>query len=857
MFDHLIRHALKNVWCTPDQDNQVIVQPSRITPINGVWNDHRVMWTNIKLPEPISRFHLYQIGQIHPLLLNLFPPAGQWLTLAKACTAGDNIIDLYTASGLQLCRSQVWYMVTKENNVLLAVKQQPRIAYDFNADSLFMRVYSNEYYASTRSQPLADLVDVQGGVMRLQSDILTLQAKYMARAKMPGGLYAFVNGYKVGSISLATVAVGDVAEFVYDSSIVRVIDFKIDDLLTFDSTLDAKGKYLLHYAGRGSDTIDYLDDIDLFVVDKSTQRGVYVHKNPADTLRMLSHRDYSVPVAYITSYFSHFVNRISGALTTSNLYLRMHVRKSGYLRPLILEHHRLHELYKLADADLVNAMLGINANVPVWRAEALERSQYPVVMGSKCADITTVMVQEAYGYNAVAKLVADTPSVVKVVQGVRYAEVPTLLAYDSTAFEYDSSGLLLAYYRHTGGPSYVCKHATTKYVELLAGEGTRAIDDVYGSAVATLDPSAAYRYYTCRLEGGVPSYEWTDVTDTSAYSASKTKATWLTDPAVTYTLVRSDKKFLLYSLDLVHDDGLLLVSLSHLQAHPGAKGQRNMQVPMGELDVFMNGHSLIEGLDYTLQFPHLVIVNKQYLVNPESQAQKVVIRFCGFCNELLQTTPKNEFGFIQHEKISVNNRFDIHDGKVLRIVVAGRLHVRGELVFAEKDNSYTLLDSDNGAPYLIRDIVVPLKNLVEENTYAYRKKSLVVDKSVSDYLTLRLPENEPVRLNPIASRYQVYSPFVCKLMYHLQMDIINDPKLEAHYSDLFVRALCAPYEYLLAYDPVHVDNAQNPDYVIVHPHFLTTMVELTLPQYRFLERAVRLYGNGKASLSLSSFVKMV
>ena len=167
-----------------------------------------------------------------------------------------------------------------------------------------------------------------------------------------------------------------------------------------------------------------------------------------------------------------------------------------------------------------------------------------------------------------------------------------------------------------------------------------------------------------------------------------------------------------------------------------------------------------------------------------------------------------------------------------------------------------MLDATNGDPYLIRDIVVPLKSLVHETTYSYRAKSLAVDKAISDYLSISLPEDELVSVNPIGQRYELYSPFVCNIMYDLLDGVIDDPVLTTSYSDMEVRRLCAPYEYLLACDPMHSENALDEDYVNVHPHFLTTMVDLNLVQYRFLEKVVRIYGGGRISLGLSSFVRM-
>jgi spore coat protein U-like protein len=853
MEDYLVHHARTHVWCTPDQDNQVIIKPARITPVNGVWGQLTVLWTTVPLPEPLTRFHVFQVGQLNPVLLNLFDQEGQWVTFADAMVRGKNICDIYTTLGVQIPRTQTWYMLTAGMNVLIAVKKNTRLPYDFNDLDLYLRTYSNEYFASERAQLLTDYVDVQGGLMRSALDISTLQNKYTQATRLPGGVYAFVNGYKVPAISIITVKVGDVAEYVYDSAIDKVVDFKLDQLDTFDSSLDAKGKYLLHYAGSQDTGIDFMDDIDLFLVNALSGRGVYVHKNAADALRMLSHRDYSVPVAYLAAYLVHFKNK-AGAVDFSNLYLRLHVRKSGYRRLLVPEANRINELYKLSDVALTQAMLGIESNVPVWRANALESSGYAQLMNSAFLQVTPALVKRTYGYSAVAKLVADTPSSGQVLGGKRVVSVPYLLSSNATAFEYDAQGVLLQWHRHTSGLTYVCKNTLTACVEMIAGEGTRA-PDAQRTQVVTLDSQADYRFYSANIRSGLDAPVWQDVTGSGAYTTTPTGARWLLADDAEHHLVLSDKRFLLYEESVPTTDGLMVISLTALRSVNGAGVLRALDVPLGELDVFLNGRSLIEGLDYTVKFPHLSIVNKKYLLEPQSTPQTVVIRFTGFCNAQLMSTQANEFGFIQNGKASVNQRFDVRDAKVLRIVCGGRLKLREQMVFSEDTQAYDFLDAKNGQPYLVRDIVVPMWGLADTDTYAYRAQSLLVDQSISDYMSLKVPEPAVATVNPALERHTLYSPFVCKILHDLVSGALSTALVQDHYNDDLVRALCAPYLYLLDYDPIHAERVHDADHVEIHPHQRPAVMTLTLPGYRFLGKVVRLYANGR--LALSPFVKLV
>ncbi len=132
---------------------------------------------------------------------------------------------------------------------------------------------------------------------------------------------------------------------------------------------------------------------------------------------------------------------------------------------------------------------------------------------------------------------------------------------------------------------------------------------------------------------------------------------------------------------------------------------------------------------------------------------------------------------------------------------------------------------------------------------------MVVDQAISDYLTLKLPENAPELVNPILSRHKLFSPFFCKLIEGLVSGLISSPILAGHYNDDDVRALCAPFEYLLVSDPIQIENEPNLDYVVIHPHFSNTVTNLDLPRYRFLQKALRIYGNGR--LTLSTFVNLI
>jgi hypothetical protein len=842
-YDYLEAYALSNIWCAPYQDRQAILELARMTPVGGAFNYFKVQNTTVNLPVAKARFHVYSIGQVDPLLLGIVPK-WTWNTFAAACNKKNFICDLYANSGLEMPRTQSWYMVTENHNLIVAVQVQSRININLDTEALFLRVYSNAYYRSEAATTNSSIVYVEGLTPLNTQAIVNLQNDLAKYASKPGVVYAFVNGMKVSQIDLFTVAVGDVVEFVYDASIYKVVDFKMTDLRSFTSILDTKAKYLLHYSGNVNE-IDYEDDIDVFVMNPLASgrwQGVYYHRNAGDSLRNVTHKDYSVVPAYINAFCQ------DQGWDPMACSLRLHIRNGGWERSLVYEANRIHELYKLSDTNILGAMLGINSNLENFRADTLENSMYCAIMGAQVPVLDKPTVEAALGYNAISKLLGDTPAATFLESSQLVATTPYGLQAKSTGYEFDSNGYLLGYASHQVGSTYVCSQVNATMVEMISGIANNALDEVYGAKVSTLDPATDYRMYICPIVNGQPNNVWQDVTGTSKYSVQNNVLTWLVDTTQYYTLLRGDRYFLGYSLDLTTTDGLLEFSLSHRQTRNGVTSNWIMQIPMGELDIWVNKKALVEGIDYFVNFPQVMIVNKSFLI-AGAATQHVDIRFTGFCNSDFTRTPQDDKGFIQYGTLSNNNRFDIRDDKVLHIQVNGAVLPRSALEFQETTAGVSVPDALNGTPYLVRDIVVPLRGLTSTDTYTMRAAAMVIDEATAAYMTqyFNMPPNDGE--DQIEQLYQVFSPFCCKLLYDMNAGILDDPRMYQQYNDTVVRTLCAPYEYLLKMDPSQPACAVDPNFVVITPHNLNTVIPMSIYHYRFLQRAVNLYLNGLVNLS--------
>ena len=127
-------------------------------------------------------------------------------------------------------------------------------------------------------------------------------------------------------------------------------------------------------------------------------------------------------------------------------------------------------------------------------------------------------------------------------------------------------------------------------------------------------------------------------------------------------------------------------------------------IPPRRLDLWLNGHPLIENLDYYVNWPEVTIVNKSYL-NPEAE-QWIEVRGTGFCNSDMTMDEARESGFVEHGYLSHDRQYDVRDDKVVSIVVAGKLGHRDQLSFAEDNLGVAIEGPANGSPYAVREVVV-------------------------------------------------------------------------------------------------------------------------------------------------------
>lgn len=849
MKEFLIEQAVKNIWCSPDQDRQHILKLARLTANRGARGEAKVMWGFTPLPDQVNNYHVYQIGQNIPWQFNLPDNKDKWLPLSDICRWNKVVIDVYLSSGIRLPLYNCYYKKTANQNMLIAVCMSSKFP-SLDTYPLYIRFYSNSYFESMRSDIEKDVIYVGGGKVTSKENALMIQREWCDYAALPGGVECYINGLWADRIFAPNIKVGDFVEFIYDSSIKFYLDYPLKNLPVFTSTRDSTRKYLVHLPKGRTDQIEYRDDAEIFIFYTGTngvKTGRYYHRNSDIAIRNVTHQDFSLHVGYVTSYLQEMPET-----TFDKTSVRLVIRKSGYDRELVSVHQRIAELYKLDDLKIVQAMTGLDSLLAEWRAADLENSDYCTLMMDRDGQLDIGPVCDAFGYNAITKMIADTPQYYQNMSGFQGVELPPGLQENSTVYEHDVDGKLVCWQQHLTGTVDYRRGSASVMCEVFGGLGGTELNYVADSDEVVLDENIGYRFYKATRSDfiGLPNTRniWKDVTDTTEYSVIDGKCHWNFDKASWVGLVLGDDKFLTYKLDLNYRDHYLKFSLNHWVGG----NKRVLDIPLGKLDIWINGHPAVEGVDYYFKFPEVVIVNKKWLTftNTEPYNQTIHIRFYGWATKAVEPEYAEQTGWIKYGVLSKNGRFDLRDDRVVRIVAGGKLLHRNQVKFAENDNGAYVQNIPDGQPYAIDNVAVPIRGITEYKTRNLRARSQELDGRVSDYMSRKLPEPKFDYQFTIPDKYDVYSPFMAKVLYDIHNGILVVP--EGHLADSTIVSMLSSYEPLLDWDPCH--RGYDSEFIAVHPHDRYVVLEVKQYQYSFLSRASRLFL--KNGVNLSKFLSI-
>lgn len=846
--DYLVDYAHRNIWCSPGMDRQHIVAPTRVTRHWGAYANVRIGRRDYNLPTINTYYHVFVIGDLPPFLVGMDEIRNKWVSARAHSINTSLLIDIYTGPGKRIPAHKCYFLYTFDGNMILAIPDMPIID-TIGTQQPFIRWRSNTWFDSQDAVAIDAGIEIEGYTFTDNNTFYAYQQKWrVAKAAVPGYAMAYVNGKRVKDINAVTCKLGDIIEYVRDLSVREVKEYKLKDLKAFMSIMDSKQKYLVTRDGLGN-LIDYVDDVDFFVLRYTTEfvyDGLYYHQNREDAVRMVTHRDYSLSTMYVNS----IVQTEKNWQLEQDLRVEVVIRHGGYRRPLVYNAQRIKELFKLPYQKRINAMVGEDAHVSVWQAANLENSAYCRAIAALDDEIDRPLARDALGYHAISRLVGDLPQKMPLSEFARWLMLPWNAVKKGTIFEYNAAGLLLGWYPHDYSMEYLANNKTAMYFEALTGQASAADYTIYDVEEYKLSNEVDYRFYVCTIWNNIPRNDWKDVTgDSTYYEIVNGVVKWKINTAQKKAAIRCDTRTYIKNFELSYRDRALAFSVISKEDMIVVDDETDLEamveLPFGQVDVFLNGRTLIENLDYYVSWPEICIVNKEYLL--DDRIQYVTVRGRGFCDKNFKRELAKDWGFIAHRQISKNFRFNLHDDQVSRVVIGGQLYSREELAWAE-DGATLPASIKNGAPYQVTNPIIPMKGLTDIDTYEWRAKSWAVDDEIEDYMSLYLPQTPGELPNPIPAWYRVYSPLCTKLIYDMVDGVINMNEFKEEYTLDWLRERMRGYDWLLKYDPSLKEDVDL-QHVIIHPHPENDPIHLNIYQYRLLDRVIQVMLDGRVPIS--------
>ena len=901
-------HALNNIWAAPLQDVQHRVKPSRISPDIGFYNEAKVMWERIPLPDYNSGvqpkgWHVYPIGQLPMLKFGLEEmPRQKWIPATDVTGVYNVVVDLYADNGCVIPRNNYYLWLNYDNNLIMAVERNGAflgtvkvtntyqetfdVPYSLDDNGVTIRFYKNAIthtgeWLDSAPNPVHHLTDVVVKVTKPSeyANFLTRVAAVEASYQGKGAGIYYQDGFVISKpTGYSPSYLGSIFSFQYDETVKDIRFFNIVDLPGFQSIIDRNKKKYLMVSNTNNRKLEYYDDCDYYLVNKEDAsmsfRGVAIDPYNRVAVRQVTHDAWS-----LTEDAVELLAIQHPSLPAKNyLSIMVKVRNGGMVRGIGLQANRVEELYHLSHEQRLEAMAGVNSTMPEWRAANLENSAYMRLMGSAFTDITDALVEEAYGYNAATYGVAKSISKVNAQRQITIdlghnipwdSKKPIPQATDArrVIFWYDVAGKYLGNSVSNSAVGTITVPATfptADRAEIINGDLITGVGDVgtLPDQIKVYDYDYGYygyRNYVCGIVNGVLDHKWIDVTDTSFCTyikpadGSTPYIEWqysLLNMAGYYPATRFANKVNVHnpSFKAATFTGIMEYDINKI-----ADGKLSLLgAPPGFVTVWMDGESLIENLDYYYRRGGNIAIVK----TPKQTIDKtnLTIRFHGYMNpKTNKPFAPRDIGFVKNGVLSYNQVFNPWHDRDIRISVNGALKFANEVQFAEAGSENVGSRYMDGMAYSVEDYQSLVEPFTSQRTIPYKMASLDIDQRMSAYLSERLPENTPHNEYITPARHELYSPTMARFIQLMQTGVISDAEVERETMD---EGILERYGWISKQyqDCEPIILGYNPEYVPIRPHPHVEPVEVTGNQYAFLERVNRIFL--KSDLDLTNSVKI-
>lgn len=869
MTSALMQFVIDKVWCTPGQDQELILTPKRLHGTSSIFQVLKYLDREIDLPNRSKSWFVYQIGTYYESQeqLPLGSPAKKqweeeiWQPLSKPLTEDNVFTTLFTSKGIVFPLFRSFYMYTREKALLVAIENNSLINADLTTENLYVSFYINAFYNSSRSQGSVDYsLKTEGMILSAASDINAINTTIATLTATTGYCWLTINGKRYKKPTENFVSAGDYVEYIYDPTVEKVDSYQLSEMLSYNSALDGEEKRLFHSNLTNYFTsISFQDDVVIDLLTPISDIGYFGTIYPVSDMkdiRMLTHRDYGLRQSVIET-LSETITDLNPSAVATNIIVEFKFRKSGYQRPIYNSTSLVEDLYTFPIAQ-IPALLTATATFDQFSASWMESSPYIEAMrAEEKEDITDNSSLEALGYNSVAKIYGHSATKVTISGSIKSIPIPTNYQTGCTAYEYNISGQLLEFHTSTGSGTYVATHLNCNMVELIKGIISNYPAARYGTNNVAYNPGYGHRVYACTIISGVPQYDWTDITDTNQYTIDLDNniVSWTNPSDPRFMMLRDDSKFVGASISPIFINNLMEIDLTETVDRGDGSGSQDipMEVAPSDLTMFMNTRSLVRNIDFFVEFPKVYIANYEYLnQNSNTVNQNIHWRTTGLGSGTTDLEPLLDGGLIKHGFVGTSGHYVPKNDKRYRVTIDGYLKMPNTIKFAQ-DNISANDDPQNvlnGYIYQVQAYNIGISDIIDTNQEPSRKLSKELDADLINYMDDNFVF--PTRGAQVdQTTYTLVCPFHAKLIDDLINNVFSSSDLNPANSDAMVQATVAPYLHYLNHGPCNpvYGLINNTSYHIV-PHPRNTSVSLgSSNKLTFFTRASNLNAPGVIDLS--------
>lgn len=829
-------YTMDDLWANVKSDNQKILKPASLTSLRGVRGSVKLPFAFYAMPDATSTFALYQAGQVTPDSLGFHRESFvNWTSLTELCTKHDTIV-IPMSNGKVVPLAAIKVIIVKYN--LLFAIDMSMLGSNFpRGDAeLSIRFYSNEWFTRREAYPESGITMYSGVVGHDSVTGSSVVTKYNAMLNaLPEGTICFKNGIVTTNPNQPTIVNGDYFTIFSDSSIHGSIEVPITDLVQFSSVLyPNKRRSLLSLPKADLEGMQWHDDMEIIFLNPQSSNGTDWHIGmmyPAEQdsdISQVTLADISLSSEKISS-MNDLMPELNATDTICKVYLRKTVTDS-----IITQNGNLtHDLFMFTDEQRKKLITKYNPSVNFWNVAELENSGFSKFAFTEYEE--NLEIGNVLSYYGILTY-AQNPKF----KTVGEFRIPPNMRWGGLLLEFNDDGEFLQMTSwHTGQYS-------ESFASLPATRTMKCIPGLRYDSASRLDIFSDYiddsvsDWYEERFYRSGASSTYIQAIEDVDFTVDGDKATW---KPIFENLDKMKRRANGYALA---EKTVPAFDISR----PMNLFDDDVETPsgfgFGHYYAFLNGHILIEDIDFKIEFPYAYILNADYADKDGDNHVIVIGHGC--------PGTRNEYshGFVERSLISTDDNFLPTMFRNKDFIIDGKLKKETDIIYdngySHPDSSIVKLDSsiEEGTTYAVSDFptYLSLGNLkILKETYAEAiEKDTLVAGELKEVFVKQDSDDTPILINEKNT--------IVSILLNTLLNEIKDGKLiisNGTLSDLAVSILIKPYKHLLEADISR--SAIEQTYIEVALHCGEERIDLTVWQHDFLSKVNRIYLEDRCVLS--------